>query len=87
MIRAFILTLLISSSAMAAWADDEFDNSSFQSLTSGMLAQSGPNNCVNPGGGCDGSVQCCSPNQNFCVRNHCQSVPQIQSEPTETSDN
>lgn len=87
MIRAFLLTLLVSSSAMAVWADDPFDSASFQSLTSGMLAQAETNDCVNLEGGCNGSVSCCSPGRNFCVRNRCRPVSQIQSDFTESSDN
>lgn len=33
-----------------------------------------PMNCVNPGGGCDGSVPCCDSYNNACVRGRCQPV-------------
>jgi len=33
-----------------------------------------PLNCVNPGGGCDGSVPCCDSYNNACVRGRCQPV-------------
>jgi len=34
-----------------------------------------PDNCVNPGGGCDGSVPCCAPTVNACFNGRCVPVP------------
>jgi uncharacterized protein (DUF779 family) len=34
-----------------------------------------PMNCVNPGGYCNGTVPCCSPNTNFCIRSRCAPSP------------
>jgi hypothetical protein len=34
-------------------------------------------NCVNPGGGCDGSVPCCDSDVNACVRGRCTPVPRF----------
>lgn len=33
-----------------------------------------PMNCVNAGGGCNGTVPCCQ--DSYCVRNRCQPVPE-----------
>jgi hypothetical protein len=45
-------------------------------LGSAALAQTSnePPNCVNPGGGCDGSVPCCNPSVNACFRGRCVPV-------------
>ncbi|NJL25638.1 MAG: hypothetical protein HC902_11005 [Calothrix sp. SM1_5_4] len=72
----FTMNLLFSFSTFATDVSptpDQFD--AFLRTVAEASEKVAPPNCVNPGGSCNGSIPCCDPNVNACVRGFCRRVP------------